>query len=207
MKNLIREIRRAKNLTLQQLATAVDTTHQQILRLERGERRLTTEWMARIAPALGVTPHDLLPPVTEAKQESYNRAAEVYAAAQEMLPIHPLSPTVGAGPWRIGSQIVDRAPGLTSLRGVGDAYAIFTPDSRMEPRLMAGTVLLLHPHRPVRPSQCCLVYFSDDSVMLAQFSQFYGDRVDFVVDGNRTPFSSNRSEIRVIHPVVAIVEI
>ncbi len=207
MKNLIRDIRRAKNLTLQQLAASVGTTHQQILRLERGERRLTTDWMARIAPALGVTPQDLLPPVSDAKRESYNRVAEAYAAAQDTLPIHPLSPADGIGPWRIGSQIVDRAPGLTSLRGVADAYAIFTPDTKLEPRLMAGTVLLLHPHRPVRPQQCCLVYFSDDSVMLAQFSNLHGERIDLVIDGNRATFSANRSEIRAIHPVVAILEV
>lgn len=60
MKNQIRTIRQKANLTLEQVAKAAGTTNQMIGLLERGQRKLTTEWMERIALVLGVSPLDLL---------------------------------------------------------------------------------------------------------------------------------------------------
>lgn len=60
-KNRIREIRKAKGLTLQQLADLAGTTHQTVQRLEKAERKLSQEWMERIGRALGVPPAVLLP--------------------------------------------------------------------------------------------------------------------------------------------------
>jgi len=61
MKNRIRELRRSRGLTLEEVARRANTTNQQVHRLETGQRRLTTEWMDRIGTALGVRPADLLP--------------------------------------------------------------------------------------------------------------------------------------------------
>lgn len=58
--NQIREMRSAMNLSAEQLAERVGTSQQQISRLEKGERRLTEEWMRRIAQALHCSPTDLL---------------------------------------------------------------------------------------------------------------------------------------------------
>jgi transcriptional regulator with XRE-family HTH domain len=60
MANRIKELREARKITLQQIADAAGTTLQQIQRLENGKRRLTDEWMRRIAPVLGVHPAALL---------------------------------------------------------------------------------------------------------------------------------------------------
>lgn len=59
-KNRIKEVRKSRGLTLQSLADMIGTDKSQINRLERGERRLTTEWLERLAGALGCTPADLL---------------------------------------------------------------------------------------------------------------------------------------------------
>lgn len=61
--NRIRELRKARGLSGYDLAKLVGTTAQQISRLERGGRdgrRLTVEWMTKIARALNVTPSDLI---------------------------------------------------------------------------------------------------------------------------------------------------
>lgn len=58
--NRIREIREAAGLSSTELAELVGTSSSQILRLETGERRLTVEWMQKIAQALRVTPTDLI---------------------------------------------------------------------------------------------------------------------------------------------------
>ncbi|MDJ0977140.1 MAG: helix-turn-helix transcriptional regulator [Erythrobacter sp.] len=62
MINRIREIRRAKSLTLADLAAACEppTTAQTIGRLETGTRTLSTKWMDRIGAALGVDPETLV---------------------------------------------------------------------------------------------------------------------------------------------------
>ena len=59
MQNRIRELRLARNLKLDEVAANVGTTPQQLSRLERGTRRLTDDWMWRIARALYVQPADL----------------------------------------------------------------------------------------------------------------------------------------------------
>ena len=62
MINRIREIRRAKGLTLADLAAACipPTTAQTIGRLETGTRTLSTKWMDRIGAALDVDPQTLV---------------------------------------------------------------------------------------------------------------------------------------------------
>jgi transcriptional regulator with XRE-family HTH domain len=58
----IREIRRARRMTLQQVADACDppTTAQTIGRLETGMRTVSVAWLNRIAAALGVEAADLV---------------------------------------------------------------------------------------------------------------------------------------------------
>ena len=63
MVNRIKEIRNEKNLSLERVALACvpPTTPKQIQRLETGERKLTIEWIKRLAPALGVSSSDIVP--------------------------------------------------------------------------------------------------------------------------------------------------
>jgi len=61
MGSRLRQLRENAELSQEALAVAVGTTSQQISRLERGDRRLTTTWMLRLAPHLGVAPAALLP--------------------------------------------------------------------------------------------------------------------------------------------------
>lgn len=63
MKTRIRDIRRAKGLTLQDLAARVrpePTTAQTIGRLETGTRKTSLDWLIKIADALEVHPAELL---------------------------------------------------------------------------------------------------------------------------------------------------
>ena len=58
----IRDVRKAKGLTLDEVATRCDppTTAQTIGRLETGTRTVSVKWLNRIAEALGVTATDLV---------------------------------------------------------------------------------------------------------------------------------------------------
>jgi phage repressor protein C with HTH and peptisase S24 domain len=59
-KNRIAELRQARGLSQEELAKRAGTTNQQVGRLEVGARRLTVEWMNRLAKSLGVAPAELL---------------------------------------------------------------------------------------------------------------------------------------------------
>lgn len=58
--NRIRELRKLKGLSAEELAARIGTTPTQVRRLETGKRKLTVEWMRSIADALGVHPAELL---------------------------------------------------------------------------------------------------------------------------------------------------
>jgi transcriptional regulator with XRE-family HTH domain len=65
--NYLREWRRFRRMTQQELATAVDTNANMIQYLESGERGLSAKWLRRLAPVLDTTsgmildhdPHEL----------------------------------------------------------------------------------------------------------------------------------------------------
>jgi transcriptional regulator with XRE-family HTH domain len=61
MQNRISILRRQKGVSLTALAKAAGTTKAQIQKLERGDRRLSLDWMDRIAQAMNVKISDLLP--------------------------------------------------------------------------------------------------------------------------------------------------
>lgn len=60
--NRVRELRKAKGMTLQELAGRIGMAVSHLAKIERGLRDLNQQWMMRIAPHLGVEPADLLMP-------------------------------------------------------------------------------------------------------------------------------------------------
>jgi transcriptional regulator with XRE-family HTH domain len=62
MSNILKRLRKKKGLTLEQLAALANTSHQQIGKLEKGEREMTRTWAERIAPHLDASPVDLVFP-------------------------------------------------------------------------------------------------------------------------------------------------
>jgi len=91
MINRIRDIRKAKGLTLAELAEACDppTTAQTIGRLETGMRNLSLRWMDRIAKALGVDPESLVrsdeSPASSVIAELGTNGAEALRSPREAL--------------------------------------------------------------------------------------------------------------------------
>lgn len=98
MSNRIRDIRKAKGLTLADLAAACapPTTAQTIGRLETGMRSLSLAWMNRIAAALGVDPASLMRAEAAARAQI---VAELAATGAQALaaPREALLPSMLAG--------------------------------------------------------------------------------------------------------------
>ncbi|MCZ8369779.1 MAG: helix-turn-helix transcriptional regulator [Porphyrobacter sp.] len=104
MSNRIRDIRKAKGLTLADLAAACSppTTAQTIGRLETGMRQLSLGWMNKIAAALGVDPASLMRAETAATAQIVAElgagGAEALAAPREALAPTALGPEDGPAP-------------------------------------------------------------------------------------------------------------
>ena len=113
----IREVRRAKGLTLDDVARACvpPTTAQTIGRLETGTRTVSVDWLNRIASALGVTAADLvkLPDSADVAVAAILDASGAHAPRQ---PTHVVPPraapaliaitvTGGVGDYRAGDEI------------------------------------------------------------------------------------------------------
>jgi transcriptional regulator with XRE-family HTH domain len=62
MQTRIAFLRKEKGLSLEDVARAAGTTKAQIQKLERGDRRLSLEWMGRLARAMNTKISELLPP-------------------------------------------------------------------------------------------------------------------------------------------------
>jgi transcriptional regulator with XRE-family HTH domain len=113
----IREVRKAKRMTLDDVARACSppTTPQTIGRLETGMRTVSVGWLNRIAAALGVTASDLVDhPATEKLEVLALVSSDVAAAprkAQIVLPPRPeqgqvaLLATGSVGDYRSGDEI------------------------------------------------------------------------------------------------------
>lgn len=80
--NRIRELREQRGLSAEKLAALVGTTQAQISRLENGQRRLTVDWMNRIASALGIKPQDLIAPAPVA---NFANDAELISSSDPLL--------------------------------------------------------------------------------------------------------------------------
>src|SRR5580700_2344052 len=59
-KNRIRELRMARGLSSGQLAEKIKALPSQMSRLEKGQQRLTMEWLAKLTKALGVTSDEIV---------------------------------------------------------------------------------------------------------------------------------------------------
>lgn len=92
----LREFREAKGLSRSALADAVGAHHNQIQKLENGERRLTVEWIDRLARALDISPDAFV-----------QKAPLPKPANDEHLPVPVYDVRASAGP---GSLAEDGAP-------------------------------------------------------------------------------------------------
>ncbi len=59
MANRVRELRKSRNLTQQQLADMIGTTKQQVGRLENSKRRLSDHWVERLSQVMKIHPGEL----------------------------------------------------------------------------------------------------------------------------------------------------
>ena len=159
--NRIREIRKARGLTLQDVAdriaaeTGEETTRTQISRLELGTRKLTETWLHRLGLALQCDPTDLIhtaaiaaqrdevevfvpPGMTDQQQAAF--LAMQTSAAQQMVTVTGTSMTkIGIVPgtvlsFRMGGEPERGAIVLAKINGVLVLREFVPPDTLLTQR-------------------------------------------------------------------------
>lgn len=165
--NRIRELRQRLGLSQAALAERIGSSQPQIDRLEKNGRRLTDDWMRRLAAGLECQPADLLPlpgdapplpspPITLPIPEAPAGAVRpVDLPSKQFMPLDV--PVLGVaagnpmdGAFQLETGIIDyvrRAPGIMNAR---DVYALYVTGDSMVPRFQHGELLYVSASRPVR---------------------------------------------------------
>jgi phage repressor protein C with HTH and peptisase S24 domain len=212
--NRLKELRERAGLSMQALATRAGTSAPQINKLEKGERRLTVDWMTRLAPALGVELRDLLP------DQATLPVARPSLPPGGVLPVPPpgafdprdLIPVRSAA--RGGSEqemfladgpidYVRRPPSLAHVR---DAYSIYMVGQSMVPRFRQGQILHVNPYKPPQQGAGVVVTKRDDAVLIKEFVRRGPATLHLRQYNPDGPVDVPLAEIRDIHTVVGLDE-
>ena len=159
--NRIKDWRVKRGWSMQKLAEASATTRSQIDKLERGERRLTVDWMQRLAGPLGCAPAELLPDDgsnTRSSMPPEGRLIPVRSAArggadQEMF--------LEDGP-------IDYRPCPAFIQHVNEAYAIYVIGQSMTPMYRPGQLLYVNPHKPLLPGRGVVIAKHSRAVIIKE---------------------------------------
>lgn len=172
MTNRIRALRQERGYSMQDLAGKIGTSRSQIDKLEKGERRLTLEWMQRLAKGLGCNVNDIF--------AGSDQKSESPALMPGAIPLPPQSlqkdlPVIGSARGGIHgfffdngrvNEYVVRAVNLTS---VPNAFAVYVVGDAMEPRFFAGELLYINPNRPLSKDCFVVVEMQDGQGLVKQF--------------------------------------
>lgn len=162
--NRIREFRHQKGWSLQQLADSCGTSRAQIDKLERGERRLTVDWMLRLAAPLDCQPAELLPPV---KSEA-GALVPALTAVSRLIPVRSAARGGGDQEMFLQDGPIDHRPCPSFVEHVRDAYAIYVVGESMVPMYRPGQLLYVNPHRPLTPGRGIVITKTSQAVIIKE---------------------------------------
>ncbi|MGT2514773.1 helix-turn-helix domain-containing protein [Sphingomonas panni] len=159
------------------LAEAMGTSTSQIERLEKSQRRMTTDWLERAAQALGTTLAELMgdneiaaDPAPPPNAEAVRYEGSSMERMQENLPIFG---TALGSPRQFDGEAIEQtmlnsgeAIGYLKrpvlLNGRDDVYGLYVHGSSMEPAHMAGSTIIAEMRRPPRIGDDVVVYLRPD---------------------------------------------
>ena len=215
----LRSYRRRADLTLEQLARAAGTTAAQISKLEKGERRLTVDWITRLAPLLGIEMADLLVAPSQPSPTTTVPANLVLPGGDAAFAGIPMAgdprdfiPVRSAG--RGGNEqemflqdgpidYVRRPPSLAQVR---DAYAIYVVGDSMQPRFRPGQILHVNPFKPAQPGAGVVVTKINGAVLIKEFVRQDSKTLHVRQYNPAEALDYLTAEIAAVHTVVGLQE-
>lgn len=166
--NRIRNLRLARGYSLQDLAEKIGTSKSQIDKLEKGERRLTLDWMRRLADGLTCTITDIIIAGESAQTAGHMKAANIQSMPRDL-------PLVGGvkggihGFFFDNGKVSDFVGRPANLLGISSAFAVYAIGDSMEPRFFAGELLYVNPNRPLSKGCFAVVELTDGQGLVKQF--------------------------------------
>lgn len=208
MTNRIREWRQTRGWSLQQLADASGTSKSQIDKLEKGDRRLTVDWMVRLAKPLGCDPRDLMREAPNANQNFQPvRFAAASSAAEALIPVRGAARGGTQQQMFLGDGAIDHVPRPYYLSHTKDAYALYVVGSSMAPMYRPRQLLFVNPYKPPAPGAGVVVIQKNDAVLIKEFVR---QRKTGVVLREYQPemreFTVPQEDIAALHVVVGAAE-
>lgn len=202
IENRIRFWRQQRGWSLQQLAVAAGTTRAQIDKLERGSRRLTVDWLVRLAAPLGCDPRSLM--ALDSNGSNFSEAAPT--PPRHDLPLHRLRP---AGQ-RHGSRLTPHPSGTVPcpyfLSGIAQTYAVELSRAQAAALDLPGQLLFVNPSAKPQTNALLLAQTGDGLWHLGQCQQLNAANVILrTPPRNRTTLA--RQQLRALHGIAAIVNL
>jgi phage repressor protein C with HTH and peptisase S24 domain len=222
MPNRIREFRQRAGLSMQALADLAGTSAPQINKLEKGERRLTVDWMVRIGRALGVDPKELMIiepeggtlPMTAGRGPGPGGIPAPLGAVPIDLgrPDLPVLGRAQGGPTGVlmipvEQQAVDWTYRPPQLRGVSDAFAVFAYDDSMHPMYKHGQTLWIHPYLPAKPGDGVLIVKQSDEALIKELVRRTESEVVLRQYRPESEFAIPQSDIRLLYRIVGALDV
>ena len=207
--NRIREFRQARGWSLQQLAEASGTSKSQIDKLEKGDRRLTVDWMVRLARPLKCDPRDLM------ETPGAGRAFEaVLFGGNGVNANAPLIPVRGAARGGAKQEMfladgpIDQVPRPYYLAHVKGAYALYVVGDSMAPDGTGrASFLFINPYKLPVPGSGVVLIDKKGAVLIKEFvRQKAGGVVLREYQPRRRDFTVPQAEIASLHAVAGAAE-
>jgi len=148
--NRIREYRQARGWSLQRLADAAGTSKGQIDKLEKGARRLTVDWMVRLAKPLQCDPRDFMGDAAQEKFQSLHFGGGNTAknqASGALIPVRGLVRGKNKSDFVLTPGAVDYVARPYYLAHAKDAYAFYVADDGMAPMYRRRQLLFVNPYK------------------------------------------------------------
>jgi transcriptional regulator with XRE-family HTH domain len=202
--NRIRELRHARGWTLQRLADAVGTTKSQIDKLEKGFRRLTVDWMVRLAKPLKCDPRDLMI-VGAVNGPETVKFADVRAAREGMVPLHTLQVSK-SGEAALAPKPADYLPRPYFLLHMQDVYALQIADDAMEPMYRPRQVLFVNPYKTPVAGGGVVITDANGGIMVRELVRQKPDLVLREYKPKRRDITLAAEDVAAIHAVAGTVE-
>lgn len=193
--NRIRFWRQQKGWTLQQLAEAAATTRAQIDKLERGTRRLTVDWMVRLAAPLGCDPRSLMnvTGLAEAAQRPLERPS---------LPVYALRSKRNCA---VRAAATSTAPFLPPQRHAGNTYAVTLPQAWRTQLRGPARWALIQPGAPLKRGGLILLGLPDGVWRCGWFLERSAQTLHWQPLGEK-PQRLARAAYAALHPVTALCD-
>jgi len=158
---------------MQALADRAATGKSQVDKLERGERRLTMDWMVRLSAALDCAPAELLPESCgfspQERRADGGRFAYPAPDRHDLVPVRSAARGGFAEEMHLSDGPIDYVPRPQYAAHAHDAYAIYVVGESMVPMYRPGQLLFVNPYKPPTPGRGVVITLTDSSVLVKEY--------------------------------------